>query len=187
MLPLHRRWARFGKPDRAWFSHIPLGGFCVSAFLIVRNRRGDVLLGRPREHRDWPEKGCLPIWRLRAVQKEEGWILPASHFLMEESPEQAAKRIMKVWAGIASGRPRLVGVESEIMPSGASVGSGKTRRRVNHWAMCFVYELRSARRPKPSSAWAELKFVPVRELRRIRIGRAHGDLLFPFLKARTTS
>jgi ADP-ribose pyrophosphatase YjhB (NUDIX family) len=183
MLPLQSRWARFGPPDRAWFSHIPVGGFCVSAFLIVRNRKGDVLLGRPKEHKDWPEKGCLPIWRVRAVQAEGGWILPASHFLMDESPEHAAKRIMVSWAGISSGSPRLLGVESEIMSTGASVGSGRSHRRANHWALCFVYELKTNRLPEPPRAWAELKFIPVRELRKIHLGRSHGDLLFPYLKA----
>ena len=183
-LPLQSRWARFGPPDRAWFSHIPKGGFCVSAFLIVRNRRGDVLLGQPKEHRDWPEKGCLPDWRVRDVQKENGWILPASHFLMDEAPEDAATRIMRTWAGISVGSPRLLGVESEIMPTGRKVGSGRNRHPINHWALCFVYELKTNRSPKPSRAWAELKFVPVRKLETIHIGRAHGDLLLPYLKTK---
>ncbi|HKN06139.1 MAG TPA: NUDIX hydrolase [Thermoplasmata archaeon] len=184
MLPLQSRWARFGKPDRAWFSHVPVGGFCVSAFLIVRNRRGDVLLGQPKEHHDWPEKGCLPIWRVRDVRKENGWILPASHFLMDEAPEDAATRIMRGWAGISVGKPRLLGVESEVMPTGAKIGSGRTRRRVNHWALCFIYELKTNRLPRPPRAWAELKFVPVGELGTIHIGRSHGDLLLPYLKNR---
>jgi len=185
MLPLQSRWARFGPPDRAWFSHIPAGGFCVSAFLLVRNRRGDVLLGQPKKHPDWPEKGCLPIWRVRGVQKEKGWILPASHFLMDESPEHAANRIMHAWAGISVGTPRLLGVESEVMPTGKKVGHGRARHRLTHWALCFIYELKTNRSPKPPRAWAELRFVPVSELGAIHIGRNHGDLLFPYLKART--
>jgi ADP-ribose pyrophosphatase YjhB (NUDIX family) len=182
MLPLQSRWARFGPPDRAWFSHIPKGGFCVSAFLIVRNRRGDVLLGQPKLHKDWPEKGCLPLWRVRGVQKENGWILPASHFLMDESPRHAAARIMRDWAGISGGRPRLLGVESEIMPTDLMAGSGRQRRRLNHWALCFIYELRTLRPPRPPLGWAQFRFVPIRELRSIHIGRNHGDLLFPYLK-----
>jgi hypothetical protein len=152
--------------------------------LIVRNRRGDVLLGQPRVHSDWPEKGCLPIGRVRAIQAEDGWILPASHFLMDESPDHAATRIMRVWAGIREGTPRLLGVESEIMPSHRSIGSGRSRRRVNHWAMCFVYGLSTSRQPRPHRAWAKLRFVPVGELKRIRIGRNHGDLLLPYLTKR---
>jgi ADP-ribose pyrophosphatase YjhB (NUDIX family) len=183
-LPLQSRWARFGPPDRAWFTHIPRGGFCVSAFLIVRNRRGEVLLGQPKVHRDWPEKGCLPIWRVNDVRTENGWILPASHFLMEESPEHAAKRIMRDWAGISQGRPRLLGVESEVMPTKAMIGSGRNRHRINHWALCFVYELRTYRPPRPPRGWAELRFVPVRELKTVHIGRNHGDLLFPYLAPR---
>jgi ADP-ribose pyrophosphatase YjhB (NUDIX family) len=184
MLPLQSRWARFGPPDRAWFSHIPAGGFCVSAFLIVRNRRGDVLLGQPKLHKDWPEKGCLPSWRVKGVQKEDGWILPASHFLMDESPAHAAARIMRDWAGLGAGEPRLLGVDSEIMPTGARAGSGRHRHRANHWALCFVYELRTTRLPRAPRAWAKLRFVPVHELGSIHIGRNHGDLLFPYLKRR---
>jgi len=185
MLPLTSRWARFGVLDRAWFSHVPKGGFCVSAFLIVRNRRGDVLLGQPRIHPDWPEKGCLPTWRVRAVQKEGGWILPASHFLMDESPRHAADRIMRIWAGIPRGNPKLLGVESEVMPTNLRIGSGRTRRRVNHWALCFVYGLTTSVTPKPRPAWKRLEFIPVRALRSTTIGRAHGDLLFPFLNPRS--
>ncbi len=184
MQPVYTRWARFGPTDRAWFIHLPVGGFCVSAFLLVRNRRGDVLLGRPKEHSDWPEKGCLPIWRVKQVRDEMGWILPASHFLMEESPQHAARRIMHDWAGISSGKPRLLGVESEVMGPRVTVGSGRTRRRVHHWAMCFVYGLTTDRSPKPPRGWDELRFIPVRELKSVRIGRSHGDLLFPFLKAK---
>jgi ADP-ribose pyrophosphatase YjhB (NUDIX family) len=183
MIPLRSRWARFGPPDRAWFCHIPTGGFCVSAFLIVRNRRGDVLLGRPKEHADWPEKGCLPMWRVREVRNGKGWILPASHFLVDESPEHAAKRIMRVWAGISEGNPRLLGAESEVMSTGKFAGSGKTRHRINHWALCFVYGLRADRLPKIPRAWAELKFIPAGDLAATPLGRNHGDLLFPYLTA----
>jgi len=181
-LPLQSRWARFGPPDRAWFSHVPAGGFCVSAFLLVRNRRGDLLLGQPSLHSDWPQKGCLPIWRVRDVRKENGWILPASHFLMDESPEHAAVRIMRDWAGISVGRPRLLDVRSEVMPTRAMAGSGRTRRRVNHWALCFVYELTTNRTPTHRKAWADLRFVPISELKALPIGRNHGDLFFPYLK-----
>lgn len=142
-----------------------------------------MLLGQPKEHSDWPEKGSLPIWRVQDVRKENGWILPASHFLMDESPEHAATRIMRTWAGISIGKPRLLGVESEIMPTGMKVGSGRTRRLVNHWALCFIYGLRANRSPKPPRAWAELRFIPVKDLRKIHIGRAHGDLLYPYLNA----
>jgi ADP-ribose pyrophosphatase YjhB (NUDIX family) len=156
----------------------------VSAFLIVRNRRADVLLGQPKLHKDWPEKGCLPIWRVKDVQKEKGWILPASHFLMDESPAEAATRIMRDWAGIRVGHPRLLGAESEIMPTGAVIGSARNRRRVNHWALCFIYGLTTNRLPNPPRGWAQLRFVPVRELATIHMGRNHGDLLFPYLKRR---
>ena len=98
-------------------------------------------------------------------------------------PVHAASRIMRTWAGIAEGSPRLLAVESEVMPTGIKTGSGRARHALNHWALCFVYGLRTNRRPKTPRAWAELKFVSVRKLRTIHIGRNHGDLLFPNLKA----
>jgi ADP-ribose pyrophosphatase YjhB (NUDIX family) len=122
------------------------------------------------------------MWRVRDVLKENGWILPASHFLMDESPSHAASRIMRRWAGIPVGTPRLLGVESEVMPTAVTIRYGRKRHRVNHWALCFIYELRTNRRPKPPRAWAELRFVPIRKLDTLRIGRNHGDLLFPYLK-----
>jgi ADP-ribose pyrophosphatase YjhB (NUDIX family) len=175
-LPLQSRWARLGPPDRKWFSHVPEGVVCISAFVIVRNRAGDVLLGRPRPHRDWPEKGCFPLWRLRVVERENRWILPASHFLMDESPARAAKRIARDWAGLAGVSPRLVTVESEVFDLGRWAGRGPTRRRLTHWALCFLYEVVTDRVPRKRPSWAELRFFPERELRKVRFGRDHDDI-----------
>ena len=176
MRPLQSRWARIGPTDRRWLSHVPPGGVCISAFLIVRNRRGDLLLGRPRGHPDWPEKGCYPLWRLREVAKEGRWILPASHFQMDESPAHAARRIASIWAGISRATPRLVTVESEVFSLGRRMGSGRFRHRLTHWALCFIYEVVTDETPRKRAAWAELKFVPERELRRVRFGRDHRDI-----------
>jgi len=103
---------------------------------------------------------------------------------MDESPKQAAARIMRDWAGISAGQPRLLDVRSEVMPTRTMAGSGRGRRRINHWALCFVYELESNRRPIRRKAWADLRFVPLSELRTLPIGRNHGDLFFPYLAPR---
>ena len=182
MLPVTARWARFGPPNRAWFTHVPRGGFCVSAFLIVRNERGDLLLGRPRPHRYWAERGCLPNFRVRELIRQNQWILPASHFLMNESPAHAARRVARTWAGLPRTQPRLVSVDSELFPLRS--GPGTARHPSHHWALCFTFEATSDRRPRPGPLWAELSFVPVRQLRSIRLGRDHWDILRRYLRLR---
>ena len=175
--PVTVRWARFGPSNRQWFMHVPRGGVCLSAFLIVRNRQGDVLLGRPRHHAAWAEKGCLPAFRVREIVRRAEWILPASHLLVEESPSHAAKRISRDWAGLRGTNPRLIALDSSRVPSGQFTGSGPNRRRIYHWALGFVYEVRSNSPPTPAPWWTEMKFVPMGKMSTTRVGRGHRDII----------
>lgn len=175
MEPVTSRWARIGPPNRKWLIHVPPAGLCLSAFVLVRNRRGDVLFGRPRPHRNWPEKGGVGVWRIRELERDNAWTLPATHLLMGEDPEHAAKRIARTWAGLSNPRPRLVGVDSAQLPSSGWTGRGRWRRRVHHWAIGFVYELRASRTPRLDPGWSELRFFPRAQLRSLRIGREHRD------------
>ena len=185
MLPVTRRWARFGPTDPRWFAHVPEDGCCLSAFVLVTDRRGGLLLGRARPHRDWPEKGCMPLWRLRQVAGHGEWTLPASHLLMDESPDAAARRVARDWAGYARSRPRLVTVTSELMPTGQFRRDGGKRVPRLHWAICFLYELRSSRKPAPRPGWSELRFFSPTALRGLSIGRGHRDLLSAYQRARS--
>lgn len=184
VVPLRRRWARFGPSDARWFSHIPEDGVCLSTFLFVRDRHGGVLIGRPRPHLDWPEKGCMPLWRLRQVAGHGEWVLPASHLLMEEAPDRSARRIAREWAGLPRSRPTLVGVTSERMPTGRWRREGARRVRRNHWAVCFLYELRTQVAPRRARGWAAIRFASPTELGRLRLGRGHSDLLREYLRLR---
>lgn len=177
MEPVTTRWARIGATNRKWLIHVPAGGLCLSAFLLVRNRRGDVLFGRPRSHRNWPEKGGVGIWRIRELVRAKAWTLPATHLLIAEDPARAAIRIAKRWAGLSNPRPRLVGVDSCRMPTRQWKGTGRTRRRVHHWALGFVYEVRTSETPGVDPGWSELRFIPTTQLRSLRIGREHRDFL----------
>jgi len=176
-LPLTRRWARFGTPDRRWFVHLPEGGFCLSAFLIVRDRRGAILLGRPRLHEAWPDRGCVPFWRLREFIRERVWVLPASHFLMDEAPDAAARRVARDWAGVPSSSPKLIAVTSELFPTGRVLRVGRSRHPLNHWALCFIFELNAGPRRANPPAWEELRFFSAGDLPTLKIGRGHEDLL----------
>lgn len=175
--PIGERWARIGPKNPRWFQHVPPAGLCLSVFLVVRNRRGDVLLGRPRRHKAWPEWGCMPYWRLDPIIENQAWVLPASHLMMEEHPDHAAGRIARTWARLLHASPRLVALDSSRMPSDRRAGRGKSRRMLNHWAIGFVYEVRSDVPPGAAPWWDEMRFFPVQELRKVQIGRAHRDLL----------
>jgi hypothetical protein len=182
--PVTQRWARFGPTDRKWLAHVPEDGFCVSVFVFVRDPRGAVLLGRPQPHSDWPERGCVPLWRLREVAGHGEWTVPSSHFLMDEAPDQAARRVAADWAGIPGGRPSLIAVTSELLPTGRWSGRGRNRHRRNHWAMCFLYELRTSRRPLRRPGWSELKFWRLADVASASLGRSHGDLLQVYSRRR---
>jgi len=171
------RWARIGPTDRKWLVHVPPRGLCLSAFVLVRNRKGDLLLGRPRPHRNWPEKGGVGIWRIRDIAKEGSWTLPASHLLLGEDPAAAAIRVARVWGGVADPRPHLVGIDSCRMGLERRKGSGGRPRESFHWAVGFVYELTTSRVPRKDPGWEELRFFPVVQLESVPIGRQHGDFL----------
>jgi ADP-ribose pyrophosphatase YjhB (NUDIX family) len=177
MLPVTERYARFGVPDPKLFIHVPRGGVCLSAFIVVRNQSGSVLFGRPRPNAAWQERGCLPPWRVREIIKNDEWILPASHLMMGEAPEAAAKRISRIWLGLPRAKPRFIGVDSSRFPTGEARGSGPTRGRVYHWTLCFLYELKVERPPGPLPVWEEQRFVPKAQIRTLRIGRLHRDVL----------
>ena len=177
MLPLPERYARFGAPNRKLFIHVPRGGVCLSAFVVVRNQRGDALLGRPRLHRTWPERGCLPLWRVREITREGEWILPASHLLMGEAPEDAARRIARIWLGLPKAKPRFAGIDSSQFPTAEPAGSGRTPHRQYHWTLCFLYELRRERLPRPSPLWEEQRYFSKDRIKTLKIGRLHRDVL----------
>jgi ADP-ribose pyrophosphatase YjhB (NUDIX family) len=180
--PVTERWARVGPKDARWFQHVPAGGLCLSVFLVVRNRKGEVLLGRPRRHRAWPEQGCLPYWRLAPLIENDAWVLPASHLLMEEHPDRAARRVARVWARLPRAHPQLVALDSSPMPTGRSTGRGRARRMIRHWAVGFVYEVQTNSPPGSAPWWSELRYFSSAELRRLRIGRSHRDLIRYALK-----
>jgi ADP-ribose pyrophosphatase YjhB (NUDIX family) len=181
MLPLTSRYARFGAPYRRMYIHVPKGGVCLSAFVVVRDTRGRILFGRPRAHSAWPERGCLPLWRVREIRKNGEWILPASHLLMGESPDAAARRIARVWLGQPTATPLMTAIDSSGFPGAGGPTPGKTHPRNFHWTLCFVYQLRIDRLTRTPTPWEELRFFSRAELRTLKIGRMHRDLL-PLVK-----
>jgi ADP-ribose pyrophosphatase YjhB (NUDIX family) len=113
--PLTKRWAPIGPHDSSWMIHVPKAGLCLSAFVVIR-KANSILLGRPHAHTAWPEMGGFPMRHAAAIKKDGSWLLPATHLLMEEAPDHAARRIANQWAGVR-GRPKFVMVQSHLRPS----------------------------------------------------------------------
>src|SRR5467141_3383829 len=97
-----RRFSRFSRSrDTAAFSitEIPVGGVCLSAFLVV-TETGEprkVLMGHMNPDAPWDHIGALDSSRVEVHSR--GWMLPSSHLIFQETaadvPHPAA------WAELA--------------------------------------------------------------------------------------
>jgi ADP-ribose pyrophosphatase YjhB (NUDIX family) len=97
------------------FDHAPPGGVCLSAFLFVRNARGEVLLGRYAEDPRWTDLVGLDMERIRAYG--HGWTVPASHLKLGEDPRATARRVAREilqMDGLRFGEPRVVSWTHEL-------------------------------------------------------------------------
>jgi ADP-ribose pyrophosphatase YjhB (NUDIX family) len=160
-----RNFCRFSPADRPMTTHeIPEGGFCLSAFLVIR-KTGDpdrVIMGRLDPSAPWDHIGALDAERAEVNSK--GWMLPASHLLIGESPEAAAERILKEQLGLPTqplSGPRTF---SEVYGS------------KNHWDIEFVF-LGERDQVAQHPAWSDLSFVDVNDTPRDQIARYHEDIL----------
>jgi len=167
MRPVTERWARIGPKAASWLIHTPHAGLCLSAFIVARKGRS-ILLGRPRAHAAWPRMGGFPKRHAAEIEKEGAWLLPATHLLMEESPDHAARRIAHEWAGLR-GRPRFLMVQSHLRPH--PPGSQQ------HWDICFIYEMRVHQPPKPRPWWSDMRFLSTAKVRKMKLARGHRDIL----------
>jgi ADP-ribose pyrophosphatase YjhB (NUDIX family) len=175
--PVTERWARIGQRDPSWLIHVPKEGLCLSTFVVIRRGRR-ILLGRPHANNAWPEKGGFPKRHSAAIEKEGTWLMPATHLLMEEAPDRAARRIANQWAGV-SGLPKFIMVQSHLRAPRRRTRQPQSKARTgsNHWDICFVYELRTKAAPKPKSWWSETRFCTPLEIRGMTLGRGHKDIL----------
>lgn len=172
--PVAKRWARIGPRDSSWMIHVPTAGLCLSSFVIIR-KGNSILLGRPHASSAWAEKGGYPTRHAAKLEKSDSWLLPATHLLMEESPDHAAKRIANEWMGV-KGRPRFLMVQSHLRPS-ETVKTRRWRTGFNHWDICFVYELKTGTKPTAKPWWKETRFFSSSEIRKLSLGRGHKDVL----------
>jgi len=170
-----RRFSRFSKSrDTAAFSitEIPVGGVCLSAFLVV-TETGDptkVLMGHMNPDAPWDHIGALDPSRVEVHSR--GWMLPSSHLIFQESPGDAARRIAREQLEL----PDLPFSEPKV------VSEAYTPRRfpeaAKHWDLEFLFrsEIPAADVPHPA-AWVELTFVDLRRTVKSEIARSHEDVI----------
>lgn len=127
-------------------------------------------MGRLNPAAPWDHLEGLDAERIQAHRG--GWLLPASHLLLRESPDESAQRILDEMLGGA--RPVLepARVLSEVY----------TPRRFpethNHWDVSFLYR-GTWRGPAPNapSVWTDLRFVDPNSVPRSEFARSHDEVL----------
>jgi ADP-ribose pyrophosphatase YjhB (NUDIX family) len=173
-----RRFAAFTRNGRdgLGISEIPKDGFCISVFLIIRqrDRPGRVLMGRINPDADWAHIGALTQDRIEA--HGGGWMLPSCHLIYGESPHDAAQRIVREQLALDKelkfAEPK---VHSEVYtPKRHSAAK-------EHWDLQFLFEgeldLEELRRMRRSDAWRRLEFVDIGALDKSEFARSHEDII----------
>jgi ADP-ribose pyrophosphatase YjhB (NUDIX family) len=171
-----RRFCRFNRsPETAPFSvtEIPPDGFCISAFLVLRDSSDPwrVLMGHLNPQAPWDHIGALDPSRAEIHSRR--WMLPSSHLIFGESPADAARRILTEQLQLPPNLP----LEEPCLFS--EVG---TPRRFpgakGHWDLELVFTGRLLPSDvKPAPAWTDLEFVDPRKVGRAGIARSHDEIL----------
>jgi ADP-ribose pyrophosphatase YjhB (NUDIX family) len=160
-----RRFAAFSRtsvPPR--MRKMPEGGMCISSFLII-SRHDDpesILMGKLNKDANWDHIGALDAKRVE--RHSGGWMLPSSHLILYETPEGAARRILREQLHVRD--MKISGPLTFVDTSGNE----------NHWDIGFIYLGERESLPK-SSAWRELRFVKTSELGRDDVVRSQVDVL----------
>ena len=119
-------------------------------------------MGRINKNSEWDHIGAIPGKKLEGFAS--GWMLPSSHLMLFETPEGAARRILR----------EQLGIRNQAL--GGPLTFSDTSGTSNHWDMGFIFT--GEREASPSNgAWDELKFVEVAKLKRDEIVRSQLDVL----------
>lgn len=172
-----RRFCRFARRRPEYENNpvytldIPEGGFCLSSFLVITE--GDsrhVLMGHLNPGAPWDHIGGLDSERARVHSK--GWMLPSSHLMLHESPQEAAQRILNEQLGM-----------KEVNLTGPSVFAevGTPKRFPSlpkHWDFEFIFRGKAPMGEVPKhEAWDELRFVDLPGVGKQAIARSHDEIL----------
>ena len=152
-------------------TEIPEGGLCLSSFLVITEGDSDrVLMGHLDPKARWDHIGALDSGR--ATIHSEGWMLPSSHLMLYESPQEAAEWILKEQLGLE---------HLKLSPAMVVAEVGTPRRfpaLSQHWDFEFIFRGRAPKGVRPENdAWKELRFVDLKEVGRKEIARSHDEVL----------
>ena len=158
------------------FWHPPEGGFCLNAFLFVRNG-SRILLGKYADDPKWEELAGLDASRRQRFGV--GWTVPGSHLKFGEEPRAAARRvgeeILQI-RGMTYTEPR---VESDAYP--AAFAGGKL-----HYDVWFFVDATLPRgwQPQAPPWYAALAWQDPRTLQATEYARGHEDVVARWLQPR---
>ncbi|MCI4348139.1 MAG: NUDIX hydrolase [Thermoplasmata archaeon] len=151
---------------------VPEDGLCLSAFVILSPEAdlSAVLMGHMNPAAPWDHLGALDPGRVEAHR--HGWMLPSSHLIVQESPEEAARRVLVEQLHLPPLPLEGPKVVSEVGPSRRY----PTRR--GHWDLEFLFRgLVHDWDLATPDAWTELRFVDLHTTRRTEIARSHDEVL----------
>ena len=171
-----RRFCRFARaaPDHGntslYTTEIPEGGLCLSSFLIVTDGSGRVLMGHLNPEAAWDRIGALDVERTKTHSK--GWMLPSSHLMLLESPQEAAQRILREQLG-------MQGIEISEPMVVAEVGTPRRFPSLpKHWDFEFIFRTKAPGGTPPThEAWTELRYIDPSKTPRQDIARSHDEVL----------
>jgi len=160
-----RRFTRFSTTSAApRIDQIPDGGICLSSFVVLSppGKPNEVLMGKLNPAAPWDHIGALD--KERAETNSRGWMLPSSHLILFESPQEAAARILREQLSISDQKLTGPYVFSEVYGP------------KNHWDLEFIFTGEKESAPKTDS-WSELKFVDTTKAKKEEFARSHEDIL----------
>jgi hypothetical protein len=163
------RWRR-ETPTDPGYSQVPEDGFCLSVFVLVLDPVDlhRVALGHVDPTADWARLGSLQGDRLRKTA--DRWMLPSSHLLEFEGPNEAARRIVTEQLE----RPDLPLDPPEVV-SDVYRRPGAT---APHWDLDFLVRTRWPEGvPLAARPWRDLEFVDPARLSPSDVARSHDDVL----------
>lgn len=127
-------------------------------------------MGKVNPEANWEHIGALDQKRIQWFK--DGWMLPSSHLILYESPQQAAYRISKEQLGVDGLKVNGPKVVSEVYDN------TRFPDRKNHWDIEFIFISTLQREPEGApNVWKELKFVDLTKTPRSSIARSHDDII----------
>ena len=112
--------------------HVPKGGACISAFLVLTGK-GGVLVGKMARPEIWVERFFVGESFAPQYASSGKWILPASHLKYGEKPDDSAKRILNELVGVNDDvKLKFSQVQSHLSQDPNDPESAHWDRFVNH-------------------------------------------------------